>query len=108
MFVFFIILAAMVLTNVGNNVSISIALTPVVLAFVGDYGISPAPIMICVMMEVFASALLTPAASTPCAMCYGASEYSPREIRKYGIPLAIFSVFAYTLIGYPLAKLFLG
>ena len=108
LFVFFIILAAMVLTNVGNNVSISIALTPVVLAFVGDYGINPAPIMICVMMEVFASALLTPAASTPCAMCYGASEYSPREIRKYGIPLAIFSVFAYTLIGYPLAKLFLG
>lgn len=108
LFVFFMLLAAMILTNLGNNVSMSIALTPVVLAFAGDYGISPAPVVICIMMIVFASALLTPAASTPCAMCYGSENYSPKEIRKYGIPLAIFAVFAYTFIGYPLAKLLLG
>lgn len=107
-FVFFMLLAAMILTNLGNNVSMSIALTPVVLAFAGDYGISPAPVVLCIMMMVFASALLTPAASTPCAMCYGSENYTPKEIRKYGIPLAIFSVFAYTFIGYPLAKLLIG
>ena len=107
-FVFLILQAAMILTNVGNNVSMSIALTPVVLAFAGDYGISPAPVVINIMMIVFASALLTPAASTPCAMCYGSPDYSPKEIRKYGIPLAIFAVFAYTFIGYPLAKLLIG
>ena len=106
LFVIAIILCAVLITQVANNMAMGVIFVTILAGFVADYpGLNMAALAVTVGMAVF-MALLTPAASPYCSMLHAKSDVvSFKEIMKVFLPMAIAGVVVYACIGYPLACL---
>lgn len=105
-FIFMILAFALVTTNFANNAGMAVVILPVIVAFSEQYpGIPTITLSMSVIMMVFV-AVLTPAASPWAGMLYGMKDLvSGKEIIKIGLPMCLIALFAYVLIGYPLANM---
>lgn len=105
-FVFCVLLIALLLTQISSNVGSALLMFPIVAAFSGEYT-SISPVVTCVLVSfiVFVAVLL-PAASPYCSVLHTRRDLvSWKNIMKMYIPMIIVSVIAYVIIGFPLAKL---
>lgn len=106
LFVFLLLLFALITTNFANNAGMAVVLLPVVMAFADQYPtVDTVVICMSITMMVFV-ALLTPAASPYCGMMHARTEdISLGEIMKLGLPMCVIAVLAYTFIGFPIANI---
>jgi solute carrier family 13 (sodium-dependent dicarboxylate transporter), member 2/3/5 len=107
-FVAVILTFALVVTSFANNAAMGIVLSPIVIQFSLQLGISPIPVMIGVVSVVFA-AMLTPAASPHAGLLWSRTDIvTPKDIMSIGAPMSLVILVSYICIGYPLAKFLCG
>lgn len=105
-FLFILLLFALVTTNFANNAGMAVVLLPVVMAFADQYPtVDTVVICMSITMMVFV-AILTPAASPFSGMLHGQKDaISTKEILKLGFPMCAIALIVYTVIGYPIANM---
>lgn len=108
LFVCAVLFLGMILTNLGNNVSICILLMPVIFSIGNTMGLDPRPIYMCMIFAVHL-AMLTPGACPYAALVWGNTEWiSAKHIYKYvPVIMLVFYVMIIT-VGYTWAKLMFG
>lgn len=107
-FVAIAILAAVVLTNVSNNMVIAFMLCPI---FIAVNEVQPIPVMACLGLLTFAAnfAIVLPSASPVAAMLFGNEELVNKSRHfGYSIPIALMGYIVLMVIGYPVYSLILG
>lgn len=104
-FTIFILLVAVVLTNICNSLVIGMILLPVIYTYCSASGVNAAPIVTCVVIFVLGAACTTPAASPFAAMMHGNKEWlKTKDIYKYTLPFLAIETVIMILIGIPLAE----
>ncbi|MCP1102194.1 sodium-dependent dicarboxylate transporter 2/3/5 [Aequitasia blattaphilus] len=105
-FMIFILLVAVVLTNICNSLVIGMVLLPVIYTYCTASGANAAPIVSCMIIFVLGSACTTPAASPFAAMMHGNKEWlQSKDIYKYTLSFVIIETIIMLVIGIPLAQL---
>lgn len=106
MFIFLVLAFAITTTNFANNAGMAVVILPVIISFSELYPeINLTALSMTVCMIVFV-ALLTPAASPPCAILHAHRHLvSLKEIYKLFIPMFFIALLLYMFIGYPIATL---
>jgi len=105
-FTIFILLVAVVLTNICNSLVIGMILLPVIYTYCTAAGVNAAPIVTCVIIFVLGSACTTPAASPFAAIMHGNKEWlTQKEIYKYTLCYVVLETIIMLAIGIPLANM---
>ena len=107
-FIMFIMVFCLVLTNVANNMMCAILCMPFLVNFGAMVGMNPVA-MVCVMFMLTEFALATPAASPVTGVAFSYTNWvSSGKMMKYGILLTILLFAVFMVIGMPMANLVFG
>lgn len=107
-FVAAVLFFGMLLTNLGNNVSICVLLMPVIFSVGQAMGIDPRPVYMCMIFAVHL-AMLTPGACPYAALVWGNTDWiSPKMIFKYVPIIMIIFYLCIIFVCYPWACFMFG
>ncbi len=105
-FSFYLLLAAVVLTNLCNSLVIGIVLQPVVHTYCSSTGADAGPVIALTTIFVLGSAAVTPAASPFAAILHGNRDWFTRkDVYKLTSVYVLIELIIVLVIGLPLAKL---
>ncbi|MGI6068948.1 MAG: SLC13 family permease [Blautia sp.] len=105
-FTVFLLMVAMVLTNLCNSLVIGMILQPVVITYCMETGTNPTPIVTLMIIFVLLTAAVTPAASPFAAILHSNKEWVPTKyIYKYTIPYLLIELLTILIVGIPLSNL---
>ncbi|MDD3251399.1 MAG: SLC13 family permease [Lachnospiraceae bacterium] len=108
-FTVFLLIVAMVLTNMCNSLVIGMILQPVILTYCVQSGANPAPIVTMLIIFVLLSAAVTPAASPFAAVLHSNKEWVPTKyVYTYTIPFVLAELAIIMLVGIPMANLLMA
>ncbi len=88
MFVVVLVLFAVAMTNVCNNIVVTLCIIPVIISMSGIVGIGVEPVVILVILAAH-FAFLTPAASSAATVLFSNEEYLPKRLIYKYVPLQI-------------------
>lgn len=106
MFIVVVIVIAMILTNVANNMAVGLLLLPIVLSFTATLNLDINLVGIVIVYTV-QIAFMLPGASAPAAVLHGNEKLTPIEIYKYGGFAFVMIGIVIVFISYPLFSLIL-
>ena len=98
-FCILVVLASLILTNIGNNVAMGTMLIPILVPFIEPLGVNAAAIGI-VMVFLINFGIMTPGASGPGALIFANEWFTPGRLYKYltfGFVLMILIAIVFTL-----------
>lgn len=105
-FTIFILIAAVLLTNICNSLVIGMILQPVILSYCVQSGAAAAPIITLLIFTVLLTAAITPAASPFAAMMFGNKEFLTNgDIYKYCSIMVIVEVALIIVVGIPFVSI---
>ncbi|MDE6168010.1 MAG: SLC13 family permease, partial [Acetatifactor sp.] len=108
-FIALIVICAVLITQVANNMAMGIIFASLLTGFTADYPtVNLIALAVTAGMAVF-MALLTPAASPYCSMLHARKDLvDTRDIMKVFLPATVAGILVYICLGYPLASLIFG
>ncbi len=107
-FIVFVMVFCLVLTNVANNMMCAILCMPFLVNFGTMIGMNPVS-MVCLMFILTEFALATPAASPVTGVAFSYTEWvSSNQMMKYGILLTLILFTVFMIIGFPIANFVFG
>ena len=105
-FTIFLLLMAVILTNLCNSLVIGMILQPVVVTYCMETGAAAQPIVTLLIIFVLLSAAITPAASPFAAILHSNKEWVPTKyVYMYTIPYVLIELAIVLIIGVPLSNL---
>ena len=103
-FIGFVMVFCLVLTNVANNMLAAILCMPFLVNFGMMIGMNPVA-MVCLMFILTEFALATPAASPVTGVAFSYTNWvSSGKMMKYGILLSVILFAVFMLVGFPIAN----
>ena len=105
MMIVIVLIFAFLVTNIANNIVVTLCVLPLVFAFSQSMGFAIEPVALVIMMASHL-ALLTPAASGPAAVMFGNTEWLKKnDIYKY-VPILLIAMLIVDLtVGYAWANI---
>ena len=103
-FIMVVMVFALVLTNIANNMLTAILCMPFLVNFGAMIGMNPVG-MVCLMFIITEFALATPAASPVTGVAFSYTNWvSSGQMSKYGILLSVILFVFFMIIGWPVAN----
>jgi len=102
-FIVVVMIIALVLTNIANNMMVAVVCLPFLVKFTQTIGMSPMAAVV-LMFIITEFALVTPAGSPITALAMGQELVTTKEMVKAAIPMVLLLFIAFLLIGWPLAN----
>jgi sodium-dependent dicarboxylate transporter 2/3/5 len=106
-FSIFLLVIAVILTNLCNSLVIGMLLQPVILTYASATGVNVIPITALMIIFVLCSAAITPSASPFAALIHGNKEWlKTKDIYQYTSTFVLIELILVLLVGIPVANLF--
>jgi len=106
MFIIAVVVVALLLTNVANNMAVGLLLLPIIMSFASTLNLDVNLVGIVVVFTV-QMAFLLPGASAMAAVLHGNEKLLPTEIYKYGFIAFVMIGITILFISYPIFGLFI-
>ncbi|MGL4737926.1 MAG: SLC13 family permease, partial [Cellulosilyticaceae bacterium] len=104
-FTIIMMVLAIILTNVCNNMVIGMLFIPIIFLFTQPLGISPTPVTV-MILYVICLAIVTPAGSATAAVLHGNRDWlTPKDIYKYTIIISLMTLLITFIVGQPLVNI---
>lgn len=100
-FIIVVMILATILTNIANNMLVTVLCMPFLVTFGASIGMNPIG-MVCLLFIISEFALATPAASPVTAVAFGQDMVTPSAMSKVALKLIIPLFLVFMLIAWPL------